>query len=246
MSTLTPPLVHGPFVTNRLGRMLTVDLTAPRDHLVVERGSMIPRASVLVTTCASRMIELSKAGEKLDHILVLGTQTDPTEHPHLREVTENLRALRDKWFSRAKLCIQTTAADLTTRDMRTAVGMYDKLMAHFEWGTAKTFASVTGEKSTELTTLTKNLGHFEHVIVQANFFRGEADNSTENEVKGWIKKLQEVKPQEIHILTGAGGATAKKKVKPITPTRRQQIADEVAEATGLTVSIHEEESLIPA
>jgi hypothetical protein len=246
MTTLSPPLIHGPFVTGRLGKMMTVDLTAPRDHLVVERGSMIPRASVLVTTCASRMIELSKAGEKLDHLLVLGTQTDPTEHPHLREVTENLRALRDKWFGRAKLCIQTSATDLTTRDMRAAVGMYDKIIARFEWGTAKMYSSLTGNKSTGLGDLTKSLGAFGHVIVQASFFKGDVDNSTDNEIAGWIKKLQEVKPQEIHILSGVGNPNTKKTLKAVTPKRRKAIAEKVAEATGLTVTLHDDESLIPA
>jgi hypothetical protein len=124
--------------------------------------------------------------------------------------------------------------------------MYDKLVARFAWGTAKTFASLTGEKSTRLAEYTKLLAHYDNLIVEAQFAKGTADNSTENEIKGWIKKLQEVKPQEIHILTGAGLATEKKKVKPITPTRRQQIVDEVVEKTGLAVSVHDDEEMIPA
>ena len=67
------------------------------------------------------------------------------------------------------------------------------------------------------------------------------DNSTENEVKSWIKKLQEVRPQEVHILTGPGEQPAE--VKAITKTRRTQIADEVAEA-GIAVSIHEDEVIL--
>ena len=124
--------------------------------------------------------------------------------------------------------------------------MYDKIIARFEWGTAKTYSAITSDKSTGLADLTKSLCSFEHVIVQASFYKGDADNSSDNEIKGWIKKLQEVKPQEIHILSGVGDPNSKKSLKAVTPKRRKAIAEEVAEATGLTVTLHDDENLIPA
>ena len=59
----TTPIVHGPLVTERLGRVLTVDLCAAHDHMSVAKDSVLPRSSLVVTTAATRMIELSKAGE---------------------------------------------------------------------------------------------------------------------------------------------------------------------------------------
>ena len=42
----------------------------------------------------------SKAGEKLQHIVVFG-EVDPTVHPEFRAISENLRELTNKWFPRA-------------------------------------------------------------------------------------------------------------------------------------------------
>lgn len=244
------PLVHGPLRTSRYGRVLTVDVTAPQMNMVVARGSSLARSSVLVTTFARQVIELSKGGEKIDTIVVMGSDGDPVEHPDLREVTENLRTLRDKWFSRAKLCLQTAFRDLHSFELRTTVGMYDKVILEYEWGTAKTFASMTGEKSTQLGVLTRQLTHFDHLIVQASFMRGPVDNSSDAEVQNWIKKLQEFRPREVHIVSVKAHAPAGKKgskaekPKAITPRRRQQIADEVAEQTGISVTIHEDEPLL--
>ena len=107
----TTVLLHGP-VRTRWGKTMVLDLTAPQGHLVVERGSTLARASVIVTTCARRLQELSKAGEKVRAIVVVGQENDPATHPDLQAITENLRALRDKWFNRAKMMIITAAPEM--------------------------------------------------------------------------------------------------------------------------------------
>ncbi len=233
------PIVHGPKSTQRLGKAIAIDLTAPQCNLVVERGSSLPRASVVVTTAARHLIEQSKTGDKIENLVVMGSVTDPTSHPDFREISENLRALRDKWFPRAKLCLFSACRDFDSSELRLTLGYFDKLFFSFEWGTARTFTQATGEKSTVLATLTRQLASLDHVIVEAHFFRGEADNSTDAEVKGWIKKLQEVRPSEVHILEKIpkiDGCT----VKPITKTRQKEILDAVA-ASGFSVAVHEDE-----
>ena len=221
---------------------MVLNLTAPQGHLVVERGSTLARGSVIVTTCARRLQELSKAGDKVHAIVVVGQEVDPATHPDLQSITENLRALRDKWFNRAKLMIITAAPDLDDWGLRATLSMYNTLLYRFEFGTAKTYAAVTGEPQTKLSKLTRQLSSFDHLVVQASFFRGGLDNSTDAEVSSWIKKLREVGPREVHILTPAGDR--RKKVKPITKSRREKIATEAAEALGVEVSIYEDEPCI--
>ena len=238
-ATVSRPLLHGPLKSSVLGNAFLVDLTAPQSNLVVERGSQLPRASLVVTSAARKLIELSKAGEKLESIALVGSDQDPTVHPNLREVTENLRALRDKWFPRAKLCLFTGSFDLAAYDLRQNLSMFDKLFQTFEWGTAKTFSALTGEKGPALATLVKHLRGFDHLAIQARFCQGSVDNSTASEIKSWIKKLAEVRPQEVHILPGVP-PRSRKKVKPVTKARQKQIADELAEATGLPVTVHDE------
>ena len=239
------PLLHGPITTSRMGKVLTVDITAPHNNMVVERGSTLPRASLIVTNAAQRIIGLSKDGDKVNTIAVAGSQIDPTTHPDLREIAENLRALRDKWFPKAKLCLFSSSFDteVETNALRSALAGFDRIFVDFEWGTAKTFTSLTGSKGPVLTALTKLLGAVDRVIVQARFVKGDADNSTDSEVKGWIKKLQEVKPTEVHIIEGKPTIPGVK-LRAAPKSRTQAIADEVAEKTGLTVSVQPQEQLL--
>ena len=242
MENTKTTFLYGPSVTKRFKRTLILDLTASQEHLVVERGSSLARGSVIVTTCAREMIASSKAGDKLDHIIVTGSGADPTQHPDLRAVTDNLRMLRDKWFSRAKLCIATSAVDFEDETLRASLAKYDRIFLQYMWGTAKTFAKMTGAKPTLLGELTKRLPSFDHVVVEATFVSGGANNAADSEVANWIKKLQEISPQEVHILSGTAGQP--KPAKAVPPKRRQKIAEEVTEKTGLTGVLHDEEPLL--
>lgn len=239
------PTFYGPFVTQRLGKVLTIDMTAPQASMSLARDSSLPRASVIVTTAARNMMELSKAGEKVDHVVVFGSSVDPTEHPDLREITDNVRALRDKWFQRAKLTMVSRFTDLANYDIRVALGTYNKVITRFEWGTAKTFAAFTGEKQTQLTTLIKHLGSFENLIVEANFVTGKPTNVEESELIGWMKKLQEFQPMEVHVLAGIDkNASGMSGAKAVNKPKREMIVAEAAETTGLTVLSHEQDSWI--
>lgn len=237
------PILHGPTKSSRFGLVLTVDITAPQRNLVVERGSSLPRASIIVTQLARQVIDLSKEGTKLDHIVVMGSDGSPTDHPDLREITENLRALRDKWFQRAKLVLISDGMDLAPPDLRQVLLGYDKLIQEFHWGTAKTFQSMTGEKGSVLGDLTRQLGYFDKLIVQARFAGATSANGTDAEIRNWIKKLQEVRPLEVHILEGPPPASGKK-LRAATSKRTQQIAETVAEKTGLPVHVHEDETFL--
>lgn len=244
MVVLNPDsILTGPFKTPRWGRTVTLDLGAPDVTLAISRDNRLPRASVVVTLAARELMRLSKDGEKVDHIVVVGSDTDPTRHPAFREITENLRELRDKWFSRAKLCLVSNDPLLDSQDVRLGVGAYDLPVIRLEYGTTKTFARLTGRKSTELAPLVHQIASLDRVVVRANFVRGTVDNSTENEVKGWLKRLQDVRLAEVQITSPNPRSTSK--LKGVTKSRLREIVEQVSESTGATVTVLEpDDSLV--
>lgn len=245
MTTATSTqIVHGPLVTERLGRLLTVDLCAAHDHMSVAKDSVLPRSSLVVTTAATRMIELSKAGEKLQSIVIVGTSADPTEHPDLRDATENFRALCDKWFPRAKLYLQTRSVDFSSYDVRAALSIYDRVFVRYEWGTTKGFSALTGAKGTQLASLTKDLHYFDHLILEASFYRGSADNTKDTEVKGWVKRVQEIKPIAVHVLKGMPHNPKGAKVRQAPDGALSSIMEELTETHGLAATLHDDEALM--
>lgn len=242
-ATVTP-IVHGPFTTQRLARTLTIDLCAARNHMVVSRDSTLPRSSLVVTTAATRIIELSKAGEKVKSIVVIGTSADPTEHPDLREATENFRTLCNKWFPRAKLYIQTNAIDISSHSVRAALSIYDRILARFEWGTTKTFSALTGAKSTQMASLIKDMHYFDNLIVMASIYRGDQDNSTDSEVKAWLKRLTEIKPNSVQIIKGLPFNPKDRNLRVAPPSAIKKIVEAIGEETGLAVTVHDDEPLV--
>ena len=86
-----------------------------------------------------------------------------------------------------------------------------------------------------------NLSTLEHLVVQARFVRGDADNSTDAEVRAWLKRLGELKPREVHIQNSepkAGGPRATKKLKPIAKSRVAEIAAEVTKKIGIPAAVY--------
>jgi len=236
-------LLSGPTRTPRWGRAVTIDLGALDATLAISRENRLPRASVVVTLAAQELMRLSKGGEKVENILIIGSEVDPTLHPGFREISENLRALRNKWFAKAKLNLLSDNPELSDPEVRIALGFYDNPVMRLECGTVKTFQKLTGRKTTHLGEIVRHLSSLDRVIVQAQFVRGTVDNSTDTEVRGWIKRLRDVSPQEVMISSPPPKAR-KGRPQGITKTRLQEIMDKVTEEIGATVTILESEDLV--
>ncbi len=239
-------ILNGPRETKRFGRALIIDLASPQLGLVVERGSSLPRASVVVTTCAREIIALSKEGIKVETIIVLGSEADPADHPDIREISENLRALRDKWFSRAKLLVFTKTRDMSSYELRATLAMYNAVHLEFDWGTAKNWTTATGRKGPEFAKFVTDCHHFDHLVLETALYKAPFDNMSDAEIKSMGEKLLEIKPQEVVMMCGGGSAAGTKGVKYATKPQRDKIVEKLAEATGVAVHPDEFEELLPA
>lgn len=238
MVHLTPTtLITGPKVTERWGRSIFIDTGANGTTLAVSRENRIPRASVVVTLAAQELMRLSKNGDKADHIVLLGSDVDPTQHPDFREITDNLRELRNKWFPRAKLVLVSDDPDLESPETRIALGAFDFNVMRLESGTAKTYSALTGKKSTGLAQLVKHLTTVERVVVRAEIVRGKIDNSTPAELKNWMKKLREVEPVEIQLSTLKGKGKPTDDRRSVTKAALNKVAEELGDEIGATVKV---------
>ena len=248
------PVKFGSSKKERLGTSLIIDPVPgsadapgsepPRDLAALDRpnpvwavytGHRPPSAGVIVTSAARRIIELSKGGEKIDNLVVMGAG-DPTTHAEFKAIVENLRELRDKWFSKAKLTLFTSPLHLSDPEVRHAVALFDQPIVRFEWGTAKTFASMTGVPSTRLKEVLEHLSSLDRFIVQATFRKGTADNSAANEVKGWLKRVEELRPLEVQLSTVE--ATKKRGAsRPVPESFLEGLAEQVRDKTGVPAQV---------
>ena len=248
MSTGYHSVVYGPFKTPRTGSTLGVNpLPGPSGDCpkgceicasgtadgqpIVSRLDKPPSAGTVVTGAARRIIELSKGGDKVATIIV-GGDNEPTLHPHFLEITENLRDLRSKWFSKAKLCVKISAPHMGTRDLIHALQIYDRPLLQFSWGSGRLFSSMTKGSSDEYKNLIEVGSALDKLVVDACFV---STNSTEKEVNSFLRKLDELSPAEVIVGTVPSSS---KSPKPLADSRLEKIAGIIAEKTGVPVKAY--------
>lgn len=257
MTSAFHSIVYGPVKSRRLGQSLGINPVptsredcdpsciycqkgTPDTVPILSRSNQQPSAGVIVTSAARRIIELSKAGEKLESIVVSGNG-DPTTHPNLLEVTENLRDLRNKWFPKAQLALLSESENLEADEVRRALRIYDRPILRFEWATAKAFTTATGRTAGEYKAIGEALENLDRLIIQASF--GPA-NSAEADVKAWLKRVEELRPKEVQILpfadaaSGKGGAKKSAKGKGLSVAKLEELANQLTEKTGIPATVY--------
>ncbi|MFT5287357.1 MAG: wyosine [tRNA(Phe)-imidazoG37] synthetase (radical SAM superfamily) [Planctomycetota bacterium] len=231
MLPIQDELVRGPERVGALGPTLIIEPTC-----TTHRKDTFPSQAVVITTAARRMIELSKGGEKVKHIVVHGSP-DPTLHPDFRAISENLRELTNKWFPRAKLTLLSDARHLDQTEVRISLGSYHKPSMRLDAGNQKTYKSLSGAKASEFKDVVNRLIklEMERLLLHTRFVKGSVDNTTDSELKGWLKYVVDIRPAAVQIFTVSKAETTAN-LKPVTKARLEKIAAEVAEL-GITCEV---------
>lgn len=229
LTAVLEEVVRGPAADDRFGKHLLIEPT-----IETSRAGRYATQAVVVTAAARRIIELSKGGEKLQNIVVAGDK-DPTLNPDFREISENLRELCNKWFARAKMCVISPTPRVEDPDVRQGLVCYDRALVRLEAGTQKTYAALSGDAAKNFKPLVEGLANLDlsNIVVQACFVRGAVDNSTDNEVRAWLRYLAGIKPAAVEIWTLAK-PDADRKTKGITKTRMGEIVEMISEKLGVT------------
>lgn len=232
IAQLQEEIVQGPLTHPRLGRILLV-----RPTVQTMRAGRFPTQAIIVTAVARKLIELVRAADKIQALVIEGGTDGPTKHPEFSPICENVRQLLDKHFSKAQMCLVCDATPLDNPNLRHALTFFDQTILRLDAGTQKTWAALTGANPKDFKEVVESLGRLgpERLILSTRFVRGEVDNSSDSEVKAWLRHVTEIRPVGIHITTPAK-ARGKKEL-PVTKTRMSEIAELVTTKTGIPVEV---------
>jgi len=131
------------------------------------------------------------------------------------------------------------------RAVRSAVGRCEgRFCEHavrevrLEAGTQKTYTALTGRPGADFKSLVEHLGSLDlpNLHLVARFVRGDVDNSTDNEVRAWVRYAAAARPKAVELSTLARARKAEG-LKPITKTRMNELVELVSEKLGITPEV---------
>jgi wyosine [tRNA(Phe)-imidazoG37] synthetase (radical SAM superfamily) len=215
-------IIFGPVKSRRLGVSLGINLLPVKTKFCnfnciycecgwtdyTEKSEMqLPRREDVFKALVNKLSEMKVRGESPDVITYAGNG-EPTLHPEFTGIINDSIALRDKYFPKARIAVLSNATTINKPLIKEALLKVDmniqKLDSAFN-STIKIHNQPGGLIDAEI--LIDNLaGYHGKVIIQTLFLRGiingtVIDNTTPEEISGWIKAIEKIKPSEVMIYT---------------------------------------------
>ena len=220
-TVIYPSPIFGPVHSRRLGVSLGINLLPEDgkwctfDCVYCECGfnkdfrpkKPLPTREEVRTALEERLKGMSSNGPVPD-VLTFAGNGEPTLHPHFAEIIEDTRALRDRYFPKAKISVLSNATQIFRPEVFEALRKVDNNILKLDTvdeGYIRRVDRPTGRY--EISRVVERLKDFRgKVIIQTMFMKGEfegqsVDNTIDEFVNPWIDVLEEIKPREVMIYT---------------------------------------------
>ena len=251
--------IFGPVKSRRLGLSLGVNLL-PVDRKICNfnciycecgwtttssQKAILPTAAFVISELEARLVTMKKENQSLDVITFAGNG-EPTLHPQFSEVITATIDLRNQYFPSAKVAVLSNATSIQRERVFTALQKVDQNILKLDSGiqnTCRLINKPTGKFN--ISTLVAGLRKFNgNLIIQTLFLKGNyngslIDNTSETEVKEWLKIIREIHPRQVMIYSLARDTPATNLEKIATPILNK-IARQV-ELLGTSVHVSESE-----
>lgn len=247
-----PPLEHiiyGPVRSRRLGASLGINLL-PGGMKVCNmncaycqygwtraalryrgQGHGWPTPDTVDLALAERLSCAAERDEIIDRITVAG-HGEPTLHPEFEEITNRIRAVRNRIAPSLPMAILSNSTTASWPDVARALAKYDERYMKLDAGDPITYARINGA-GPSVEDIVDALARLPGVVVQSMFVKdesGEIDNSTPGAVEEWVNALERIKATRVHVYT-LDRPPALETLRPVSARRLREIAEHVRAAT---------------
>jgi wyosine [tRNA(Phe)-imidazoG37] synthetase (radical SAM superfamily) len=241
-------IVFGPVKSRRLGVSLGINLLPGNRKICnfnciycecgwtgesTDNPRKMPGRIEVREALEAKLHEMAERGEKPDVITYAGNG-EPTLHPDFVEVINDSIVLRNRYFPDARIAVLSNATTISDIKIRESLGRIDmnilKLDSVFN-DTVWIHNQPVGRYN--VSEIIENLKKFNgKVIIQTLFLRGTykgkpLDNTTNEEITGWLKALKEIKPSEVMIYTISRDTPLGDDLKKVSKKELDEIATKV-------------------
>lgn len=249
-------IIFGPIHSRRLGISLGVNLlpadgkVCSFDCIYCECGlnkdgrtrSRMPQRAEVKEALEAKLLSMRAEGIKPDVITFAGNG-EPTMHPDFGVIIDDTIEVRNRLCPEAKIAVLSNSTMLHKPAVFDALNKVEdnilKLDSVFDRRIQQ--LNVPNSPSFTFDHLLKQLIRFEgNLIIQTMFLRGECngesvDNTTEEEISGWLEALQKINPKQVMIYT-IDRETPVNSLRKVSKEDLEAIADR-ARQLGFTVSV---------
>lgn len=258
MSTfLFDSTVFGPVKSRRLGVSLGINLLPTDsklcsfDCIYCECGwnpdskivkAVLPTQEIVKDSLRLKLTEMATSNELPDVITFAGNG-EPTMHPRFAQIIDDTIELRNELAPKARIAVLSNSTMLFKHDVVEALKKVDDNILKLDSAIPETVQIMNLPVGRfDLEKVVNLLASFKgKLIIQTMFLRGsfsnkEFDNTTEKEVKAWMKLLRKIKPERVMIYTIARD-TPLATLEKITVDELDSIAEKVKTKLGISVEV---------
>lgn len=215
-------IVYGPVHSRRLGVSLGVNLFPPDGKLCTfncvycECGfnedrhtrTPLPKRSEVKTQLMQKLDDMRSSGLIPDVITFAGNG-EPTLHPDFAGIIDDTIEIRNAHCPSAKIAVLSNSTMLDREHVFQALCKVEDNIMKLDSVLDSRIRQIDNPNKPGFCfdALLKNLCRFNgNLIIQTMFLRGEKDgikidNTTEEELEGWICALKQIKPRQVMIYT---------------------------------------------
>lgn len=257
MSTiLFDQIVFGPVHSRRLGVSLGMNLLPTDgklcsfDCIYCECGlneerrthTKLPTREEVKEALIQKLTSMREEDITPDVITFAGNG-EPTLHPAFAGILEDTIITRDLFFPKTKIAVLSNSTMLHKEDVFQVLNKIEDNILKLDSVLNSRIQQLNAPNSPSFTfdKLLKQLCRFNgNLIIQTMFLKGElngecVDNTTEEEIVGWLEALKKIRPKQVMIYT-IDRETPVKALRKVSKEELEQIADR-ARKEGFEVSV---------
>ncbi len=243
-------IVFGPIHSRRLGTSLGVNVLPTEKKYcsfnciycecgwnVVDTRINVPfnKREDIRAALEHRLSSNTEAENTIINSITFSGNGEPTLHPDISGIVDDVISLRNKYCPQAKVTILSNSTNLVREDVFTALQKVDNPILKLDAGTEQMFKAINKPVSAKFNDIVERLIAFGNkCIIQTLLLRGEndgvvIDNTSETEFSSWLEIVKRIKPRSV-MLYSIDRVTPEKNLEKLLIPELEHYAVRIREA----------------
>lgn len=240
-------IVFGPIHSRRLGVSLGVNVLPTEKKYcsfncvycecgwnVIDTNVQVPlnKREDIRKALGKKLSENQNELNKTINSITFSGNGEPTIHPEILGIVNDVMELRDRYCPQAKISILSNSTNLVREDVFEALRKIDNPILKLDAGTEKMYETINEPVNSNFEQIKQKLISFGNkAIIQTLLLRGEhngktIDNTSEEEFSAWLDTIKKIRPRMV-MLYSIDRITPEKKLEKLLIPELESYAQRV-------------------